>query len=70
MRVIREGVLPNWTKSFRGECGNCGCIIECSEEELSRVTGSPKRPCATLGCDFNIELKEVVHTKTKKEKSV
>jgi hypothetical protein len=62
MKIIREGKLPDVKTLFRGECINCGCSIECTEEELSKITGAPRRPCPTIGCNCNISLAKAVDT--------
>lgn len=36
MKIIKEGKIAEISAIYKGTCTNCGCVIECEEEELKR----------------------------------
>lgn len=55
MIIIRPGKLDE-PVTWRGECRNCLCIIECEEDEAKQhhKDGAPRIPCPTQGCGGSI----------------
>lgn len=64
MKVIKKGKLPK-AKPYVGTCGNCGCVIEVPESEVTWVEDRGQdhpcwdKGCPTAGCRMStIYLKE------------
>lgn len=58
MDIIRPGkVRPKEPTVYRGECKACGCIFECSEEDLVG-SGAAMVKCPTEGCDYSVMVVE------------
>ena len=62
MKIIRPGILPTpKPKIYTGECPDCHCIIEVSEEELLTVGfynySHSRVDCPTPNCNSNITLR-------------